>query len=407
MRMFIEPVDQITFANIQTFVQEGYRTGLVLDYRAAWPRDLAKIMAAMANTQGGMILVGVEEDPDSEGPPAVSGIELDDGAEGLRQRAITIAHKEIYPPIIPEVTVCPLDTDPNRGIFVIRIAPSDYVPHAINNQRHVYVRVNSVERPNRLATLRDLEFLWARRQHAEEWRETLLQAAGERADWFLSGASKPNPTPRLQAWVMPYFCASKQVLSLQQTAELVRTHRPRSDILRGRWSFPNYAHRTRSVPTGYCAYDSDDQYPQYVELSASGLVFTELRLHDEHEQTGWQRVHFPFVLSQIDGLVKFAAHAYQHEEVGALLQVHAELQNVQGALLFAVPNALVTEPERNRGPNATLEVLHETVVSVELEEGRTTFIQETARRMLWGFGYTSGSDEEFERWYQAQVLGHR
>ena len=85
--------------------------------------DWEKAFVTMANTYGGLILIGVEETIPGTGVAPVKGLPL---VPGLRERVIQIGINAIYPPVIPDVRVVEFkssDTAPNpdRAVVVIRV----------------------------------------------------------------------------------------------------------------------------------------------------------------------------------------------------------------------------------------------------------------------------------------------
>ena len=400
--MYTKPIDEITFSDVEEFVRAKNRESIILDYKGDWPGDLAKVIAAMANTQGGVILIGVTEDDKTGLPQAIVGVELARGADSLRQRVVSTAYKGIYPPVMPQVGVCSLDQDPDRAVVVVRVDPSDQAPHAVDKRRKVYVRVDSQTEPHSLATLDELEWLWDRRRQAEEGRDALIEAAMERAAWILKRPANINEDPPLlRAWVVPHFYSGEEALPPNAVKDLVQTRRVHSDV-RGRWSFPNFAYRKRSVPLGYCVYSSRDREAEYDELGTSGLLFSEMKLYEVNEQTGYKQLHVGLILSQIDGLLKFANFAYERGQLWGLLQVHASLHHVQGAMLYAVVDRSRTydrdELQALQSPNKVIPALDETVDRFALEDARPKLVKQAARSLLWAFGY-AWDEKDLEQWY--------
>ena len=62
--MFFLPLDQIEFTQIENFCRTRPREGIILNFKRDFPRRLDKSIAAFANTEGGHILIGVDEDID-------------------------------------------------------------------------------------------------------------------------------------------------------------------------------------------------------------------------------------------------------------------------------------------------------------------------------------------------------
>lgn len=63
MNVFTKPVNTVTFEDVEAYCAAGKVETAELDYKRELPRrGLAKHIAAMANTLGGIIIIGVEED---------------------------------------------------------------------------------------------------------------------------------------------------------------------------------------------------------------------------------------------------------------------------------------------------------------------------------------------------------
>lgn len=83
MSLWHKPASEITFADIDAFCQSMQPEGARLDYKGiAFPKDLAKTIAAFANTMGGLIILGVDADkitnqplwPPTQGYPTEAGL---------------------------------------------------------------------------------------------------------------------------------------------------------------------------------------------------------------------------------------------------------------------------------------------------------------------------------------------
>jgi len=398
--MYVKPTDEITFSDVAAFIQEKNRENIILDYKGDWPRNLAKVIAAMANTQGGLIFIGVTEENNSGRPEDVVGVDLGRGEDQLRQRVISTAFQGIYPPVMPEVGACLLDSDPSRAVVIIRVVPSDRTPHAVDNRTKIYVRVDSQTVPyERLAALNELEWLWDRRRLAIENRDALVEAAMERAAWMLEPPVDIDEPSVLRVWVVPYFYSGEEALSPGIAQSLVSSRRVSSGVLGG-WTFPNFARRSRSVPGGYCIYSSGDLEIEYDELGTSGLLFSELKLCEVHEQTGWKQLHIGLILNQIDGLLGFASLAYEQGQVWGLLQVQASLHHVQGAILYGGVEERRGQRtlDLRRSPNAVVRILDETIDKRALEVTRPNLVKQATRTLLWAFGH-AWDEAAFEQWY--------
>lgn len=187
--MFSLPMDQITYERVQDFCSQGIEEGVRLDYKADFPKDLAKLLAAFANTFGGMILIGVEEERRKPKLPII-GIPL---TRGLEEQVASIGLMGVYPPVFPEVKVCSFSNcegqQPDRAVVVIRVHQSDQAPHAIENKTKVYLRVDSQSELFELATIDQIEWLQQRRRAPARLRRLLERKMEGHANAFRASVS--------------------------------------------------------------------------------------------------------------------------------------------------------------------------------------------------------------------------
>ena len=189
--MFTGALADKTYDDLITFLQTDLPEGLRLDYKSNFPSKLEKTLAAMANTEGGVVLVGVEEDADRPRYPmhgTPKGVDVDQAVE----RVISKAYQAIREPLFPEVESIPIPEKPGKCVVVIRIQPSERAPHAVSNGEDVYVRVDSqafqVEREKR-AEVEQLDWLFRRRTN----QSGSVTAALERAEEAIGfGRQPPN-----------------------------------------------------------------------------------------------------------------------------------------------------------------------------------------------------------------------
>jgi hypothetical protein len=186
--MFTLKLEDVNFDKIKSFCEEQNSEGETIEYKGDFPSDLEKSISAMANTYGGIILIGVEANQTTNTPILpVKGREL---TKGLEEKITSICLRKIYHPYFPLVKVCPFKNEEGQDkcVVFIRVYESDQAPHAINDNTDVYLRIRSQNEPIkkfalRKATLEEVEWLKNRRQKAVENREALMQRADQR---FLS-----------------------------------------------------------------------------------------------------------------------------------------------------------------------------------------------------------------------------
>ncbi len=208
--LFTGPLDTVTATDVQDFLGriEIQEEGPRLDYKAAdrnggIPTDkVLKVIIAFANTYGGVLILGVEAEQSTNRPVRWEGVQL---KNGLEETVTAMCSSSIFPPVIPEVHVCPFKSNPalptdDKAFVIVRVAPSLAAPHA-DKENHFYVRVNS---QCRLADLPTLTFLLNRQQQRAEMTAQVVKSVRER------GASirqrfKPELNTQLQQRWGPGF----------------------------------------------------------------------------------------------------------------------------------------------------------------------------------------------------------
>lgn len=86
--MFWGDLQRKTFADVEAFLREDLAEGVRLDYKRDFPGNLEKVIAAMANTEGGVILIGVDEDPERPRYPLLPAVGVP-----IQQAAVRVVSK--------------------------------------------------------------------------------------------------------------------------------------------------------------------------------------------------------------------------------------------------------------------------------------------------------------------------
>jgi hypothetical protein len=95
-------------------------------------RDLAGDIAAMANTRGGLIIIGIRDENDVA--VELTPVQLEDGEEArIRQ----IAASNIAPHLTFDVRVLHNDADESLGYYLLIVQPSSLSPHAVRQDRNL------------------------------------------------------------------------------------------------------------------------------------------------------------------------------------------------------------------------------------------------------------------------------
>lgn len=169
MSLFTKPINDIIYDDVVSFCEQGINEGVNLDYKKDFPKDLEKTISAFGNTFGGLIIIGIE-DQDSKPKPPFVGIEY---TERLEDRVWNIILDNIYPPLFPEIRICP--PKENKTFVITRVPESNETPHTIYNNTDVYIRTGNRNKPEEKR-----EWLRYRRKKSEQLRELLHDRAQER-----------------------------------------------------------------------------------------------------------------------------------------------------------------------------------------------------------------------------------
>lgn len=117
-------------------LSNGENSGVEFKRDDLAPPDLAKALVAMANSSGGRVLLGVEDDG------SISGVNRADAEEWV----LTVARDQVRPPLIPHLERL-RNVDPGRDVLVVTV-DAGYAVHARwhHNSLTYFIRVGRQSR---------------------------------------------------------------------------------------------------------------------------------------------------------------------------------------------------------------------------------------------------------------------
>ncbi|MBI3271741.1 MAG: ATP-binding protein [Planctomycetes bacterium] len=267
MSIFNKPIDQITTQDVERFCSEGVAENVRVEYKREFSsrddiKQVAKEVAAFANTQGGTILFGVEEDEKRKPKLPLTGI---DPAPEPDDRITKICLVSIYPPIVPEVAVLPLAHPAGQVLAVVRVAESDQTPHTIQGRTEFYVRGNAQCAP-RAATMEEIEWLQNRRLKAVEHRERLFERAERRCEALMGRPAGPT----LRMSIAPLY-PSQPVFLHSEVLSIVRGRNRATGLeFASRASYPAHESAIGQVPLEWGRWE-------FAAVDIWGLIHYSLR----------------------------------------------------------------------------------------------------------------------------------
>jgi hypothetical protein len=333
MEMFTIPLEQINYEKIEAFCKEQIAEGETIEYKSDFPSDLEKSISAMANTYGGIILIGVKADKIRNVP--ILPIEGRDLVEGLEEKVTSICLGKIYPPYFPLVKICPLPNEKgeNKCVVFIRVYESNQTPHAINNNTDVYLRIKSQNEPFRKATVDEIEWLKDKRRKAVEFRESILIRADERYEVLSARFLDMERRPHFRkSFLVPLYCSHELVSSFN----LLNYFKP-SGITKFDSEVEYIKNNAKTANETFYFFQSipnNSQSPKswvsYREFTSFGLVY--------HKESLWEDCYVPsrwkfdvlHFLDQIYITLKLGLLLYDTVGFDGVLKVGILIQGLRG-----------------------------------------------------------------------------
>lgn len=112
----------VTLDRVKALVGQEGSESLTLEYKERYSENLIKAVAAMANTYGGLVIVGVTDNPQEN---RLIGVE-----PGAVEQIVNGCFQRLEPPIEPEIIELPLANGSGRSIVVVRVH-ADRLPRPI------------------------------------------------------------------------------------------------------------------------------------------------------------------------------------------------------------------------------------------------------------------------------------
>jgi|HubBroStandDraft_6_1064221.scaffolds.fasta_scaffold00205_56 hypothetical protein len=256
----------ITVEHVREFCRtftEGLRVEYKVTFDASVRDKIAKVVSSFANSQGGVLVIGVNA-PKGIPQPPFDGFDQP-AKEELRLTVENLCLKNIYPPLLPTTTVVASDI-PGRVFLVIEVEESSQAPHAIENSQKVYIRTGDAANPYDLAKLDLILDLVKRRSDPLQLKDRLLAEARARAkdDGNLG-------LPRMEISVCPTYprtalCTPPDAVAFLQLTQI--SQYPTMTFLLPLQSL-------RRVPDGAASVSlhGDTRTRRYVELNKYGLLY--------------------------------------------------------------------------------------------------------------------------------------
>jgi Putative DNA-binding domain len=157
--VFDKALEYVTIEDIRLLVENRISEGIRLEFKRdhygrkdADKREFAADVTAMANAQGGHILIGIDEEQGCA--TAVAGVESENADELVL--AVTESLRSIVEPAIFGLRIRWLPLLENKGILLIHVPPSWSAPHAVAYEKtcRFYLRDENGKHPMSVQEIR-------------------------------------------------------------------------------------------------------------------------------------------------------------------------------------------------------------------------------------------------------------
>jgi hypothetical protein len=378
--LLTKPLAEITFDDVASFCDTttGVSENQTLEYKGGGGlpshRDIAKAASALANTFGGTLILGVDDDHLTGRPTGIPGVPA--GRE-LEKQICSILLDNVFPPLVPmpETRVVEFPDDPTRVVIVIRVAQSNATPHGTadkhGNQR-VYVRTGSESRPTRPedwdvpATVERLEWLFGRRKRSEGLHDRIVAQALDRIEMYYERGVFPDfvgsrrPSGQGVFYMLPVYPQGAVTTPQELYDRCVDLHQARDHklVVKSKLEnddFPAYQYmEPRTVQDGVIGTSTfGGNTARSYEFNVCGLLLYQETF--SHEMPvgygpGWS-LGSVALCRHLNSYLELASRFYDETGPVGLLQLRVSIANVEG--LCMLPPGHESSPLRGRvDPNA-------------------------------------------------------
>ncbi|GAA3832447.1 hypothetical protein GCM10022226_62090 [Sphaerisporangium flaviroseum] len=202
-----EPPGELTFAMVKAAVDQRITETEDLDWKGILPtkeeeslHEFAKDVAAMANTRGGLLVYGVEEERGKGRAKAIASVDI---SEGAQRRLRKLAVNRVHPRVVGLDTIPLASDDGSETVLALSVPRSPDAPHIIGQGEKLGIPYRHGPETEWMRE-RDLERAYSDRFAAradERTRlSTLLSETSDqldlgRAAWIVGVAAPRTPLP--------------------------------------------------------------------------------------------------------------------------------------------------------------------------------------------------------------------
>ena len=376
--LFTKPLDQLTHDDI-TELASRFEEGIRVEYKSVFDKSvkdkIPKVVSSFANSQGGVLVIGLDSRKGRAVPP-FEGFE-ESADEEPRLTIENMCMQGIIPPLAPHVQVVPSKI-PGKIFVVVEVESSAEAPHALENNTKIYIRTGDASNPYTLAEVPALQRLFQRREQAQRrWEQ-----ATSRTESFLRDHAQVWNNPHLVVSVGPRL--PQDVIA---TPEHVLSFVQGTSSQSGRFRHPI----VKRYQGGVFVVENPGQHHRFVNFSDYGVVIYHAGLEESSYITGnmpgggpgasRDSYYFWQIVGHLRDVFSWVGNLYAQFAVRVELAINIKLDELlEHAFLLvqrpAMPHAAVT-------PEITCNF---SCPSEQLAELNFAMVVQACYNLHWGFG---------------------
>lgn len=343
MDILSKPINTFSFEDVVAFCQKGYPEGVEIDYKKEYPqKGLQKHFASFANTRGGVVVLGVEEDIKTGKPVKWDGIPDDVKlTEKANQEACNISP-------LPSVFVHKTSPSKDGKVFIlIRVFEGDKTPYYVQNDPNIWIRTGNISNSVDISSPEWTELLIDKQEKATKARSNCLKIADivfeealkreerKRQQLIVEAKEKNDGSDRnyyqkklgtdvgmCEITILPYF-PREALLAPQEIVDKIESYAYSKGSYEG---FPD--RNLEPIPEG--AMHFKHNYNGYIECQqvySKGLLYNKLDIMrvDKH---GKKVIYLSFLAGRLFIMLKTARNFYGSFGYQGVLKLNVLLINV-------------------------------------------------------------------------------
>ncbi len=410
MDILNKPITSMSFADIVDFCKLKIIEGVSLEYKQDFPKDLAKQFVTFSNTQGGLIIIGVAEDPKTGLPEKWDGIDIT--AKPI-DRVYQVAANVIP---FPSFEVTTTDEVDGKGFVLIRVREGIAPPYMTNSDPTPWVRTGNISTPISAANREELLQLMTKRERSQQARDMAIDFTRLNFDIDIADAekerqslvNKPGQTENIykqplgindsaaifDVSVMPFY-PDRNLLEYKDLSQM-------QGLLGNEWQDTAFIHQTKSIPGGLTAF----HWQNWSGVIIANQIFFNghsymaadvLRTHDNQ-----RTVSAYLIADYLHKELEIAKTVFIHAGYNGQVSVHASLRGGKGAITVP-PDDRFWNDSRGKLRYSDYKWVEDTNTASMLDKEQLAELHlKLLKRICWDIGLGEVADSLISGFFEAR-----